>query len=176
MRTSRSRAHWLRAGLVAACSALLTATAHTAAGGTLPRGGVLMLAVLMCAATAAPIASVRPQGRYAAPLVVTVAMGLAQLAGHLTLAAAGGPHHHGSGVTASMVATHLGAAVVLGVLITAVEHLYAVGTSVLCWLRLVEVPAPRSTPGPRRGRPNDVPAQSALRCAGLRMRAPPVGA
>ena len=74
-----------------------------------------------------------------------------------------------------MIAAHAGAAVVLGIAISAVEHLYLVCSSVLRWLRLFATVTPRPAPPRTRRRTNNVVAQSLLWHTGLGMRAPPMG-
>ena len=75
----------------------------------------------------------------------------------------------------SMLAMHVIAAAILGLLIGLVEHVYVVCESVLCWLRLFAVdrcmPVPRL---PRTGA-TSVVVQSVLLRSGLGMRAPPQG-
>ena len=71
-----------------------------------------------------------------------------------------------------MTAVHIGAAVLLGGAIVAVEHLYAVCSSVLCWLRLFARRTPRPVARIRR-RASNVVAPRPVLAAGLGMRAPP---
>lgn len=174
--TVRSRARWVRGALVGACSAIVAAAAHTAAGAGLPQGAAVTVALLICAMVGAAAGGVRVEGRLTTPLAVTASLAAAQVCGHLTLVAAGG-HHHGGDLqlTPSMAATHAVAAVALGVAITAVEHLYVVCASVLCWLRLFASRPQPPTARPFCGSSKDVVAQSVLLCAGLGMRAPPRG-
>lgn len=157
--------------LVGGCSAAITVAAHTAANGATPRGGALMLALLMCAVIGALGSGARGQGL---PSVIG-ALGAAQLFGHLTLGVAGGAHHHAGalGLTPTMLASHAVATLLLGIAIAGAEHLYVVATSVLHWLRLIAVPALRVTPRPWRGSPDVAPVRPVHRCAGLGMRAPP---
>ena len=107
------------------------------------------------------------------PGFLIAALGAAQLLGHLTLTMAGG-HQASAGL--GMVAAHAGAAVVLGVAIGAVEHLYLVCSSVLRWLRLFAAFTPRPALPRARRRTNNIVAQSLLWRTGLGMRAPPMGA
>ncbi|KUI38643.1 hypothetical protein AU197_22840 [Mycobacterium sp. IS-1590] len=176
MNTPKSRARWVRGGLVGACSALLTATAHTIAGGRLPGGSALVVAVLVCATVGAAVARPGLDGRYARLLGVVGALSLAQFFGHLAFVVAGGHVHSATalGLTPAMVAAHVGAAVVLGAAIAAVEYLYVVCVSVLQWLRLFATSGPR----PRVRRVHrvvkTVVAESVLFSYGLGMRAPPL--
>lgn len=74
-----------------------------------------------------------------------------------------------------MVAAHAVAAVVLGVAISAVEHLYVVCASVLCWLRLFATAAARPAARGVRRTADAAVAQCVLLLSGLGMRAPPTG-
>ncbi|ULE35217.1 hypothetical protein [Mycobacterium sp. IDR2000157661] len=174
MSTPRSRAQWLRGGLVGACSAVVTAGAHTSAGADLPGGAALTLALLVCATFGAVLARIRLDGRYARMFGVVGALSLAQVLGHLTFVIAGG-HHHADpfGLTGSMMVAHVAAALALGVAISAAEYLYVVCSSVLHWLRvfaaLVIRPQSRSTRFVLR----TVVAEPVLLNSGLGMRAPP---
>lgn len=174
MSTPKSRARWVRGALVGACSAVVTVGAHAAAGGDVPHGGRLITAMLVCAIVGALLSVAPLEGRRGRLLGVVGALTVAQSLGHLTLMASS-PHHHGDplGVTPTMAAAHLAAAVMLGLAITTVEYLYVVCGSVLCWLRLFATTVSRP---PARVLPmtiSDVVAQSVLRCSGLGMRAPP---
>ncbi|MCT7657740.1 hypothetical protein [Mycobacterium deserti] len=171
MSTPRARARWLRGVLIAVCSAVATAGAHAAAGGVLPRGAALIVAVLVCATVGAAAGALQLAGRRAGPLGVIAALALAQLLGHLTLA--GGHHHHVLGVTPSMAAAHAGAAVVLGAAIASVEYLYVVCASVLCWLRLFACAALCPPARAVHWFADSVVAQAVLLRSGLGMRAPP---
>lgn len=173
MNSAKSRARWLRGSLVGLTSAVLTIGAHAAAGGGIPGGGALIISLLACATVGALIGCLRLEGRGAARLATVTALCAAQLLGHVTLVAAG--HHHGGdapGLTASMAAAHIGAAVALGVAITAVEYLYLVCTSVLCWLRLFATGAQRPTALLVR-RIAHVVVVEPIFATGLGMRAPP---
>lgn len=178
MSTPRSRARRIAGALVGGCSAVLTVAAHAAAGGGLPRGAQLVCALLVCALAGGALTRFGSVGERSRPGQLVAALLLAQLAGHATLGWAAGPHHPGPhpaglGVTPAMLAAHLAAAVLLGLLIGAAEYLYVVGTSVLCWLRLFTFGAPRPQPRQRRRSPVDVVVQSVLRSRGLGMRASP---
>lgn len=162
----------LRGTLVGACSALVTAAAHAAAGGSVLGTPVLLLA-LLCGTVGAAVSTVRVEGRAAEILTVTAALGLAQAIGHLTLAA--GAHHGGHGAAASlpMLSAHLLASVGLAALIALAEYLYAVCGSVLCWLRLIVLHRGRPRlPRTASARPVLV-ARPVLLRSGLGMRAPP---
>ncbi len=174
MSTPKSRARWVRSALVGACSAVVTVGAHSAAGGVAPQGGRLSVALLVCATVGAVLAAAPLEGRRTRLLGVVGALTVAQSLGHLTLMASTG-HHHGDamGLTPSMAAAHLAAAVMLGVAITSVEYLYVVCASVLAWLRLFAMVALRPAARPLPLPTSDVVAQSVLRCSGIGMRAPP---
>nr|WP_090339231.1 hypothetical protein [Mycolicibacterium malmesburyense] len=176
MNTPRSRARWVRGGLVGACSAVLTATAHTFAGGQLPRGSAMVVAMLVCATVGAVVARPALDGRRARVIGIVGALSLAQVLGHLAFVVAGG-HVHSAGAlgfTPAMVTAHVGAAVVLGAAIAAVEYLYVVCVSVLRWLRIFTT---RGVPPRVRRLDRDVKtvvAESVLFSYGLGMRAPPL--
>jgi hypothetical protein len=174
--TPARRAHWLRAALVGVCAAVSTTGAHAAASGMFPRGAALVAALLVCATSGAAAAGLRLQNRRGQLFGLIAALSAAQLLGHLTLTTAG---HHGGlglGMTPTMIAAHAAAAVVLGLAIGAVEHLYLVCSSVLRWLRLFAAFTPRPAPPRAKRRTNNVVAQSLLWRTGLGMRAPPMGA
>ena len=164
----------LRGGLVGACSALTAAVAHTAAGAAAPSSSPVVVLVMVCTAIGAAVGGLRPQARAARSVVLIAALGLGQLLGHLVLTVTGSHHHAASMFTASMVALHIVAAVGLGLLIGAVEYLYVVCASVLCWLR-VFILGRISPVGHAVWWPSDtVVARPVLLRAGLGMRAPPV--
>jgi len=164
----------MRGALVGACSAVVTVGAHAAAGGVVPQGGRLIVSMLVCGMIGAVLATARLEGRHGRLLGVIGALAVAQSLGHLTLMASAS-HHHGDtwGVTPSMAAAHLAAAVLLGVAITSVEYLYVVCESVLCWLRLFVIAASRPAMRSLPPAANDVVAQPVLLRSGLGMRAPP---
>lgn len=151
----------------------MTVGAHAGAGGALPSGGASVMALLACVTVGTLLSFVRVDGRGAALLATTTALCAAQLVGHATLTTAG-HQHAGSAfdMDVSMAAAHLGAAVVLGVAITAAEYLYVVCSSVLCWLRLFAMRAPRHAVLIVRRTVNDV-AVAPVFTTGLGMRAPP---
>jgi hypothetical protein len=151
----------------------MTAGAHSAAGGGLPNGGALVMSLLACATVGTLLGCIRVDGRGAGWAATSTALCAAQLLGHTALVTAG--HHHGGpalDLNASMTATHIGAAVILGLAITASEYLYLVCSSVLCWLRLFTMRAPRHAARVVRRTPNIVVTQPVL-TTGLGMRAPP---
>lgn len=175
MNTPESRARWVRGGLVGVCSAVLTATAHTFAGGQLPRGSALIVAMLVCATVGAGAARPVLDGRRARVIGVAGALSAAQVLGHLAFVVAGGHVHTAIalGFTPAMVAAHVGAAIVLGAVIAAVEYLYVVCVSVVRWLRIF---AALAVPPRARRLDRDVKtvvAESVLGSYGLGMRAPP---
>ncbi|WP_370332155.1 hypothetical protein [Mycolicibacterium hippocampi] len=173
MGTPKARARWLRGALVGGTSAVLTAGAHSAAGGGIPGGGALVIALLACATVGAVLGGLRLQGRGARWMATTCGLCVAQLLGHAALMTAG--HHHGGGILdmdASMAAAHLGAAVILGLAITAAEYLYVVCSSVLCWLRLFAMRALQPVARPLR-RTSKIVVVAPVLVTGLGMRAPP---
>lgn len=174
MSTARNQARVLRGCLVGGCSALVATGAHAGAGGELPHGGALVVALLVCAAVGAAAGAASFEGRLVRVLGVIAALGVAQVLCHTALVMAGGHHHHGGfDPTPAMVASHAAAAVSLGVVIAAVEYLFAVGASVLCWLRLFAVRALRPPSTGVRRTPYIGFAQSFWARSGLSMRAPP---
>ena len=174
MSTPKTRARWVRGALVGACSAVVTVGAHAAAGGVVPQGGRLIAAMLVCIVVGAVLSAAPLESRPGRLLGVIGALTVAQALGHLTLMASAAHHHSDTlGVTPSMAAAHLAAAVVLGVAINSVEYLYVVCESVLCWLRLFATSASRPAARLLPLATSDVAAQSVLRCSGLGMRAPP---
>jgi hypothetical protein len=148
----------------------MTAGAHAAAGGGLPRGGALVAVLLLCATVGAMLGAVRVEGRIARWAATAAALGVAQLLGHTVLAVAS--HHGGGDAAPLMIAAHAVAAVVLGAAISAAEYLYVVCASVLCWLRLFAVRATRPV-APIRRRKTKVVALQPVLTTGLGMRAPP---
>lgn len=168
-----SRARWLRGALVGIASAVMTIGAHTAGGGGIPGGGALVISLLTCVTAGAVVGCLRIEGRGASRLATATALCAAQLLGHATLAASG--HQHvgdAQGLSPTMAATHIGAAVILGVAITAAEYLYVVCTSVLCWLRLFATRALRPAVLFVRRFANAVVVEPVF-VTGLGMRAPP---
>jgi hypothetical protein len=150
----------------------MTAGAHAAAGGELPRGGALVALLLLCATVGAMLGALRVEGRVARWSTIAAALAAAQFLGHLVLAVAG---HHGGPESApgpTMIAAHAVAAVVLGAAISAAEYLYVVCASVLCWLRLFALQTPRPIARIRR-RKTKVVAPRPVLTTGLGMRAPP---
>jgi hypothetical protein len=169
---AKLRAQWVRGGLVATCATLLTTGAHVVAGGSIPHGAPLVMAALISLTVGVLLAKVSLPGRRDGVLANIVALGLTQFVGHLTLSVFACGHTSGH-LSSAMVATHVAAAVLLGVLINLVEYLYTVCASVRSWLRLFTVASPR--PHARSASfLEDVVAIMVLRCAGLGMRAPPM--
>lgn len=157
-------------------SAVMTVGAHAAAGGGIPNGAALIISLLACATVGMMVGCLQLEGRVARLLGTTVALVAAQFLGHVTLVATGHQHHGGGADLApgpSMIAAHIGAAVILGVAITAVEYLYVICTSVLCWLRLFAVRALAPAPRVVRRMTNIVAVQPVF-TTGLGMRAPPL--
>lgn len=175
MSTPTSCAGYLRGGLVGVSSALVTGLAHSLAGGEPPSGSAVMFLVVVCAAMGIAGGGVTAEGRYSRVGLVIAALCAGQLLGHLVLAFAGGQHGEcGWMLTGPMVAVHATAAICLGVAISVVEYLHAVGASVLCWLRLYVTGQIRPAIRITRRRPSNVVVVGAvLLRAGLGMRAPP---
>ncbi|CAA0131595.1 Uncharacterised protein [Mycolicibacterium vanbaalenii] len=173
MGSPTSRARGLRGALVGVASSVMTVGAHAAAGGGVPLGGALVISLLVCATIGTAIGFLRLESRSARWLATTAALCAAQFLGHVVLVATG-HHHAGSalGMSPSMAASHIGAAVVLGVAITSAEYLYVVCSSVLCWLRLFSLRAPRPAVRTVRRTTNIVAVQPVF-TTGLGMRAPP---
>ncbi|MDZ4267373.1 MAG: hypothetical protein U1D00_17055, partial [Mycobacterium sp.] len=137
MGTPKARARGLRGALVGAASSVMTVGAHAAAGGGIPFGGALVISLLICATIGTAVGCLRLETRAARWLATTAALCAAQFLGHVALVTTGHQHADSAlGMSPSMAATHIAAAVILGVAITAAEYLYVVCTSVLCWLRL----------------------------------------
>jgi hypothetical protein len=173
--TPKARARWVRGALVGASSAVITTGAHCAAGGGMPRGAALLIALLVCASVGTLCGITRFDGRVSRPLSTAAALGAAQLLGHVSLVVTGGHHHGGDvlGLSPSMIAAHAAAAILLAVAITAVEHLYVVCSSVLCWLRLFATRAAEPIARPSRRMTSVIVARPVLHFPGLGMRAPP---
>jgi hypothetical protein len=163
----------VRGGLVGLCAALVTATAHTGAGGGVPAGGALVLLMVVCATVGAAVGGITLEGRVARAALVVGALGAAQVLGHVMLTVGGHHDHTGWLMTAPMLTLHVLAAVGLGLLINAVEYLYAVCGSVLCWLRIFAAGHIRPAGGQGWRPTNVIVARPVLPRAGLGMRAPP---
>jgi hypothetical protein len=172
--TPNARALWLRGGLVGGSSAVMATSAHAGAAGAVPHGAALVAALLVCATAGAAVAAVDVAGRHTRGLAVFTALCAAQFLSHVALAETGGHHHAGAalGLTPAMIAAHTAAAVVLGLSIVVVEHLYTVCTTLLTWLRLFTVGSSRPTPPPVQ-RAEPVVIRPVLLRPGLGMRAPP---
>jgi hypothetical protein len=168
----RHHAGALRGVLVGAVSALLTAVAHAAAGGT-PLGTPLLLLVIACATVGTATSALAIEHRRAEIVILVGALGAAQVVGHVILA---GAEHHGThSVVPSMpmLAAHAATTVVLAVLISLAEFLYQVCQSVLCWLRLVAIHRSRAVGSVLRDT-TETPVRRVLLRSGMGMRAPPV--
>lgn len=172
MDTPKSHARWVRGGLVGASSAAVTIGAHAAAGGGVAGGPALAVAVLLCATVGALVSCAQLPSPGTAFTATAAALGVAQFLGHMALTTTGHHHHSADGLGWSMIAAHAGAALLLGAAITAVEFLYAVCVSVLAWLRLFAMRAPRALPRAVRRVTNPV-ARRPILITGLGMRAPP---
>ena len=168
-----ARARRPRGALIGGCSALVTAAAHAGAGGGLPGGGTLMVLALVSITIGVSAGRFRIEDRRGQVGAFVAALLAAQALGHLTLALTAGHAHESLLPSVPMLLFHTAAAVGLAVLIAAVEHLYSVCESVLCWLRLFLVGRTRPAVRPRRFRATDVVAQPILSYCGLGMRAPP---
>lgn len=173
MSSPDSHASRVRGALVGAFSAVATTTAHAAAGGAIPQSPALVMLALACATVGVALAGIRIEGRRLRMSAIIGALVVAQAVGHIALGVAAEHQHGGPGATPAMMAAHLAGAVVLGVAINAVEHLVAVCTSVLCWLRLFATGAPRALVRITIRTTSGVLAQLILLRSGLGMRAPP---
>ncbi|MHC9294523.1 hypothetical protein ACRCUN_18840 [Mycobacterium sp. LTG2003] len=174
MSTAVNHAARMRGGLVGACSALTAAVAHTAAGGAAPSSSPLVVLVMLCATLGAVVGGFTAETRVGRTALLIAGLAAGQTLGHLALSLAGGHHHATSLLTGPMLALHMAAAVGLGLLIGAVEYLYVVCASVLCWLRVFILGRIRPV-GHAVWWPTDtVVARPVLLRAGLGMRAPPV--
>ena len=173
MRTPSTLARGLRGGLVGAGSVLVATSAHAFGGGGVPHGGALVTAVLACAITGAVAGEVSRQNRRMCLVAVVTALCVGQALSHVIFALTG-HHHAGMGVTASMLAAHALAALVLGAFICAAEYLFVVGASVLSWLRLFATAVTRPVCRPVRRTRARVVVTSTFLPSALGMRAPPV--
>ena len=135
MSTATHRAARWRGGLVCACSAAVSATAHGHAGGQPPRAGALVLLVVVCAAVGAAASEVSLASRRSRVALLAAMLAGAQLAGHIALSVTA-VDHCGQGWMPSppMLLGHGAAALLCGLLISLAEHLYVVCASLLCWL------------------------------------------
>jgi hypothetical protein len=171
--TPTSRAGYVRGGLVGLCAALVTATAHAGAGGGAPAGGALILLLVVCATVGAVVGGITLEGRRSRAALVVGALAAAQVLGHVMLTVGGHHEHSGWLLTVPMLMLHVLAAVGLGLSINAVEYLYAVCKSVLCWLRIFAAGHIRPSSGQAWRPTNVVVARPVLLRVGLGMRAPP---
>jgi len=172
--TPTSRAGYVRGGLVGLCAALVTATAHAGAGGGAPAGSALALLLIVCATVGAVVGGVTLEGRYSRAALVIGALGAAQVLGHVMLAVSSHHEHSGWLLTPPMLMLHGLAATGLGLLINAVEYLYVVCGSVLCWLRIFAAGHIRPSSGQAWRPTKVVVARPVLLHTGLGMRAPPL--
>ena len=171
MSSPASRARWVAGALVGVSSATLTALAHTAAGGILPTGAPLASLLIVSAAVGAIASAITVPRYYARITALATALCGGQLLGHVALSVG----HHAVAPSTSMLAMHLIAAAILGLLIGLVEHVYVVCESVLCWLRLFAIDRCSPASRPQRYATTSVVVQSVLLRSGLGMRAPPQG-
>jgi hypothetical protein len=171
--TPTSRGGYVRGGLVGLCAALVTATAHAGAGGGAPAGSALILLLVVCATVGAVVGGIALEGRRSRAALVVGALAAAQVLGHVMLTVGGHHEHSGWLLTVPMLMLHVLAAVGLGLLINAVEHLCAVCGSVLCWLRIFAAGHIRPGAGQAWRPSNVIVARPVLLHAGLGMRAPP---
>ena len=155
------------------CAALVTAAAHAGAGGGVPTGGALVLLLVVCATVGAAVGGIRLEGRVARAALVIGALAAAQALGHVMLTVGGHHEHTGWLMTAPMLMLHVLAAVGLGLLIDAVDYLFAVCGSVLCWLRIFTAGHIRPAAGQGWRSTNVIVARPVLLRTGLGMRAPP---
>jgi hypothetical protein len=173
MSTTATRAGAVCGALIGVCSALLTTAAHTAAAGMLPSGAASVIVLLIGAAAGASAGAAAISGRRVQPRHAVAALAAGQALGHLALATASSGHgaHHLL-PTAQMLAAHAAAAVLIGLVISLVAHLYVVCVSVLCWLSLVFVRRDKPLPRPVRGA-KSVVLKSFWVGSGISLRAPP---
>jgi hypothetical protein len=151
----------------------VTAAAHAVAGGGPPACGALVLLLVVCATVGAFVGGITLEGRVSRPALVIGALAAAQVLGHVMLTVGGHHEHTGWLMTAPMLTLHVLAAVGLGLLINAVEYLYAVCGSVLCWLRIFVAGHIRPAGGQGWRPTNAIVARPVLLRTGLGMRAPP---
>lgn len=175
MRTPTARAGYLRGGLVGVCSALVTALAHSVAGGATPTGATLMFLMIVCVTVGIVLGAVNTDGRYTRIGLVVGALAIGQVSGHMVLTLTSEQHGEcGWMLTAPMLSVHVAAALALGIAISAVEHLYAVCGSILRWLRLFSITQLRPMVRLARAHAaNVVVVRPVLLLSGLGMRAPP---
>ncbi|MGV0655651.1 hypothetical protein [Mycolicibacterium thermoresistibile] len=163
----------LRGALVGLCSAVLSAAAHGIAGGHLPGGGALLLFALTCAVIGALSSGVfagRPSHHI---LRVSGALIAGQAGGHFALVVADGSGLHcPTAFSPEMLVAHGLAAPVCALLISLVEHLYAVCVSALSWLRLFFVDRSHP-PAVAPSRPTESVAVRRFVLTPCGMRAPP---
>jgi hypothetical protein len=171
--TPKSRAGYVRGGLVGLCAALVTATAHAGAGGGAPAGSALILLLVVCATVGAAVGGITLEGRHSRAALVIGALAAAQILGHVMLTVGGHHEHSGWLLTPPMLMLHVLAAAGLGMLINAVEYLYVVCGSVLCWLRIFAAGHIRPVAGQAWRPSNVIVARPVLLRTGLGMRAPP---
>ena len=112
----------------------------------------MVLLLVVCATVGAVVGGITLEGRVVRAALVIGALAAAQVLGHVMLTVAGHHEHAGWLMTAPMLTLHVVAAVGLGLLINAVEYLYAVCGSVLCWLRIFAAGHLRESDLDSRGR------------------------
>ena len=172
MSTSTSRAGYLRGGLVSVCSTVVTAFAHSIAGGEAPSGAAAMLLIVACATAGIAMGAVTVDGRYARMSLVVGGLCFGQALGHVVLTV-GGSRHGDCGwmLTAPMLSVHATAAVALGLAISIVEYLYAVCASSSSHCRLFATTQVRPIVRLTRFHPSNVfVVRPILLRAGLGMR------
>lgn len=108
-----------RGALVGACSAAVAVGAHGAAGGQLPGGAAIAVLIVACGVVGT--AATGPRSRSAIALVGYLCVG--QVIGHIVLSVAAG-HLHGVAAAPAMIGSHLAAAALCALLITAAERLW----------------------------------------------------
>ncbi|AQA05234.1 hypothetical protein BVC93_25730 [Mycobacterium sp. MS1601] len=162
----------LRGVLVGVCSALVTGAAHAAGGGSVS-GATLVVLALLCGTVGAGTSAVRAEGPMVGILIPAIALGAAQVMGHVVLTLAAHHTGHAGATTAAMLVAHLVGTVALAALIGIVEFLYRSAGSVLCWLRPVAIHRGRPRAAAFRARAVIV-ARPVLLRSGTGMRAPPL--
>jgi len=133
-------ARW-RGAAVGVCAAALTIGAHGFGGGMFPSGAALVMLVLVSALLG--FASGLPAARRGIAMIALFLIG-GQAAGHLILTCAAG-HSHGLGVSPTMLAAHLVAALACAGLICAAERLGAAAATRL--RHLIRIVVPIEAPG-----------------------------
>jgi len=171
MTTPAVRAGVVCGALAGGCSAMVSAAAHTAAGGALPGGAAIAMFMLVCATIGATTGARAGTARVPGTAALIAGLGTGQVLSHIALVAAS--HHRGHALLPSgrMLLAHVAATIALALLIRLVGHFAVVCATLLSWLSLTCVHRGRPA-----GRPWGAPPAvvlSLLLGFGLRLRAPP---